>query len=324
METDASISGLGAVLSQTQGDAKLHPVAYASRSLSTAERNYSVTELETLAVVCALTRFHSYLYGQSVTVVTDHAAVGAILETPNPSCKHARWWTKVYGTGLKEVKIVYRAGRLNGSADTLSRDPHGEAPSEGVAEREVQVASVHSEAAREQDTSKQVPGEITDLLATPQQLVRNEDFAAEQKKDPDVKEIIDFMEREDLPMDDRRARRIALQRSVFVMEKGILFYLDPRQGHRKRAVVPGHLREQLLLEHHSSLMGGHFAVKKTYGALMRHWWWDGMYGDTQKFTTNCPQCAIVTGGGRHCHPPLHPIPVSRPFQICWCRHNGAA
>ena len=178
-----------------------------------------------------------------------------------------------------------------------------------------ELASVHSEAAREQDASQQVPGEITDLLARPQQLVRNEDFAAEQKKDLDVKEIIDFMEREDLPMDDWRARRIALQRSVFVMEKGILFYLDPRQGHHKRAVVPRHLREQLLLEHHSSLMGGHFAVKKTYGALMCHWWWDGMYGDTQKFTTNCPQCAIVTGGGRHRRPPLHPIPVSRPFQI---------
>lgn len=62
-------------------------------------------------------------------------------------------------------------------------------------------------------------------------------------------------------------------------------------------------------------MGGHFAAKKTYGALMRHWWWDGMYSDTQKFTSNCPQCAIVTGGGRHHRPPLHPIPVSRPFQI---------
>ena len=50
VETDASISGIGAVLSQVQEDAKLHPVAYASRSLSSAERNYSVTELETLAV----------------------------------------------------------------------------------------------------------------------------------------------------------------------------------------------------------------------------------------------------------------------------------
>ena len=51
VETDASISGFGAVLLQRQPDEKLHPVPYASRSLSAAERNYSVSELETFAVV---------------------------------------------------------------------------------------------------------------------------------------------------------------------------------------------------------------------------------------------------------------------------------
>ena len=63
VETDASISGLGAVLMQMQHDSKLHTVAYANRSLTAAEQNYSITELETLAVVWALTRFHSYIYG---------------------------------------------------------------------------------------------------------------------------------------------------------------------------------------------------------------------------------------------------------------------
>ena len=48
LETDASISGLGAVLSQVQDDGKLHPIVYASRSLSPAEQNYSVTELRVL------------------------------------------------------------------------------------------------------------------------------------------------------------------------------------------------------------------------------------------------------------------------------------
>ena len=48
---------------------------------------------------------------------------------------------------------------------------------------------------------------------------------------------------------------------------------------------------------------------------MQHWWWDGMYRDTKRFTTNCPQCAIVTGGSRRHRPPLHPIPVSRSFQV---------
>ena len=69
VETDASISGLGAVLSQMQLDKKLHPVAYASRSLSAAEQNYSITELETLAVVWALDKFHTYLYGQSLIIL---------------------------------------------------------------------------------------------------------------------------------------------------------------------------------------------------------------------------------------------------------------
>ena len=59
LETDASGLGLGAVLSQKQG----HPIAYASRALNPAEKNYSVTDLETLALVWSITHFHSYLYG---------------------------------------------------------------------------------------------------------------------------------------------------------------------------------------------------------------------------------------------------------------------
>ena len=129
---------------QQQDDGKLHPVAYTSCSLSAAERNYGVSELETLAVVWALSRFHSYLYGQSVTVVTDHTAVRAILETPSPSCKHARWWTKVYCAGLKYIKIVYRAGRLNQSADALSLSPCEGPTLEGVTEQELQLSSVQS------------------------------------------------------------------------------------------------------------------------------------------------------------------------------------
>ena len=51
VETDASTSGLGAVLSQKQQDGRLHPIAYASRKLQPAEVNYRITELETLRIV---------------------------------------------------------------------------------------------------------------------------------------------------------------------------------------------------------------------------------------------------------------------------------
>ena len=51
LETNASVKGLGAILSQSKSDDKLHPIAYVSRVLSNAERHYSITELETLVVV---------------------------------------------------------------------------------------------------------------------------------------------------------------------------------------------------------------------------------------------------------------------------------
>ena len=57
LETDASVQGLGCVLSQKQDDGKLHPAAYASRALSPRDRNYAITELDTPAVVWAVTYF---------------------------------------------------------------------------------------------------------------------------------------------------------------------------------------------------------------------------------------------------------------------------
>ena len=78
-----------------------------------------------------------------MVVYTDHSAVKAVLETPNPSAKHARWWTKVYENGVKSIQIVYRSGQENGNADALSCNPQGEAPC-SLQEEEVQVAMVNT------------------------------------------------------------------------------------------------------------------------------------------------------------------------------------
>lgn len=91
IETDASYFGLGAILSQEQEDQCFHPVSYASRALAPAEQNYGITDLETLAVVWAISHFRHYLYNQHVRVYTDHAAVKSVLLNPNISRKHARW-----------------------------------------------------------------------------------------------------------------------------------------------------------------------------------------------------------------------------------------
>ena len=140
-------------------------------------------------------------------------------------------------------------------------------------------------------------------------------FREEQMRDPEVLDIIQYVEGKILPDDEARARHITLRSSQFSCVDGILYFLDPKQEHRMRAVVPQHLCKQVLADHHSSARGGHFAEKKMYSGLVRHWWWDGMHHDTLQFARNCPECAIVSGNGRRNRPPLHPIPVQRPFQI---------
>ena len=77
LKVDASPFGLGVVQSEGSGD-DLRPVAYVSRTFTDAERRYSQTEREALAVVWACERFHIYLYGQEFKLYTNHKALEVI------------------------------------------------------------------------------------------------------------------------------------------------------------------------------------------------------------------------------------------------------
>ncbi|GFS74216.1 retrovirus-related Pol polyprotein from transposon 297 [Trichonephila clavipes] len=72
IRTDASSYALGAVLLQGESPTDEQPVEYASRLLSSAEKNYSTTELEVLAVVWALNKFRGYIEGAEITVASDY------------------------------------------------------------------------------------------------------------------------------------------------------------------------------------------------------------------------------------------------------------
>ena len=89
LHTDASKDGLGAVLEQ-ESDGHSHPVAYASRTLSKSETNYSATELEALGVVWALRHFRAYLLGHKCIIYTDHAPLKASLTAKYSSGRRAR------------------------------------------------------------------------------------------------------------------------------------------------------------------------------------------------------------------------------------------
>ena len=72
ISSDASQEGLGAVLEQQQHNDEWHPIAFASRSLNPAERNYCPLERETLSIVFACEKFREYIYGLSFHVYNDH------------------------------------------------------------------------------------------------------------------------------------------------------------------------------------------------------------------------------------------------------------
>ena len=118
--TDASEIGLGAVISQKQGD-KEHVITYASRSLNKAERHYDAHKLEFLALKWVVTeRFHEYLYGGEFDIFTDNNPLTYILTTAKLDAT-GQWW--VAALSIYNFQIYYRSGKTNANADVLSRIP---------------------------------------------------------------------------------------------------------------------------------------------------------------------------------------------------------
>ena len=122
---DASPYGVGAVLSQIDEKGVEKPVAYASRTLSRPEQNYSQLEKEALALIFGTKRFHNYLYGRSFTLYTDHKPLKSLLNESKavPTLASARIQRWALTLAAYQYNIVYKKGSDIGNADGLSRLP---------------------------------------------------------------------------------------------------------------------------------------------------------------------------------------------------------
>ena len=122
LSTDASQVGIGAVLGQKDAKGFEKVVHYASRSLNTAERNYSTIERELLAIIYATDKFKYYLYGKKFTIITDHNPLVYLNNITLASERLTRWRLKL---AEYDFDIVYRKGKANANADAMSRvDPN--------------------------------------------------------------------------------------------------------------------------------------------------------------------------------------------------------
>ena len=118
LETNTSIEGLGAVLSQEQDDGRYHPVAYASCDLKGGELKYHSSKLEFLALKWAMTKqFREYLQYQPFLVRTDNNPLTYVLTTPNLDTVGHRWVAAMAGYNFE---IQYIRGLDNKVAEALS------------------------------------------------------------------------------------------------------------------------------------------------------------------------------------------------------------
>ncbi|HWV44813.1 MAG TPA: reverse transcriptase domain-containing protein, partial [Nitrospira sp.] len=117
VRTDCSDYASGGVLLQ-EHLGELLPVAYVSKKLTKAERNYTTTEKEALAVVRAVKEWWFYLHGNKFVVETDHSALRSVLKARETSGRVARW---VMALQELEFEVQHRPGKMMELPDMLSR-----------------------------------------------------------------------------------------------------------------------------------------------------------------------------------------------------------
>ncbi|UYV74947.1 hypothetical protein LAZ67_12001877 [Cordylochernes scorpioides] len=117
---DASTLGIAGVLKQVHPAGKAYPVQYFSRALRVHERNYTISELECLAIVESVEKFRVYLMGRKFTIFSDHHALQWLKTIKNPSGRLFRWSLRL---SCYEYEVRYIKGALQHEADLLSRNP---------------------------------------------------------------------------------------------------------------------------------------------------------------------------------------------------------
>ena len=157
LHTDASDLDLGAVLYQWDENAKNKVIAYASRTLNQAEKNYPAHKLEFLALKLAVTsRFHEYLYGGYFAVYTDNNPLTYVLTSAKLDATGQRW---IAALANYNFSLHYKSGKMNIEADALSRIPNRE--------REV---SMDKDAVRAIANAMQI-GEFSELNEIPNLII---------------------------------------------------------------------------------------------------------------------------------------------------------
>ena len=271
VETDASGFALGAVLFQTDAAGVSRPVAFTSRKLQPAERNYPTHEQELLAVVHALKTWRYYLDGSHFVVYTDHATLRHFPTQPKLTRRQARWMELLQEY---DFDFKYKRGADNIVPDALSRRPDHRA--EDPITPTPEAVEIHS----------------IDIQLEPgirQRLI--EDY----KTSPRLSLVYASCLQGSIP-------------TGYAFHNGLLYY--DRRGTVVLAVPQkADICFTLLNDSHDAPVAGHFGFKKTYDKLRRIAYWPNMAKETQLYVDSCEKCQRNKPSQERPAGLLQPLPI---------------
>lgn len=353
VRTDASDYGLGAVLMQRADDGKLHPVAYASRSLSNAEKNYSTTEKECLAIKFAVVeKWRHHLKGRQFLVETDHAALRWLLTSKDSTNSRVNRWQVL----LQEypMVIIHRGGAINHLADLLSRLPLPDPDPEGtdsLAPAALPPIAQHPVLVFRATPSRPIPAlttaldylseeEFEEWLQQEKETQRREGYEVDendedyspaptpsddprsqylqqwrqdQEADPDLRPVISMIQGETVPGPMSRVST----RMAAQADEFVLRHdlLMKKEGDEYRVVVPANRRFEVLQNAHDTPIAGHGDAKRTAGRIRQTFWWPGWRADIRNYVKGCEACQRNKHMTVAASGRLHPLPLRHKLQL---------
>ena len=275
---DASDYAVGAVLGQRR-DKKPYVIYYASRTLNSAQINYSTTEKELLAVVYALDKFRSYLIGSKIVIFTDHSALKYLLSKKDAKPRLIRWILLLQEFN---IEIKDKKGVENVVADHLSRI----------------VLSNALEPLPIQDTFP------------------DEHLFATFSHSPWYADIANYLASGEIPKEwtQQDKNKFFTEVKQFFWDDPYLFKYCPDQIIRR--CIPDHEMNSVISFCHSQACGGHFSAKKTaHKILQSGFYWPTIFKDAYDFCKVCERCQKLGSISKRNMMPLNPILVVELFDV---------
>ena len=272
LAADASAYGIGAVIAHVLPGGSKHPVAFASRTLTSAERNYSQIEKEALALVYGVKRFHTYLYGRHFTLVTDHKPLKTILSPKKgiPTLASARLQRWAWILSAYHYDIEFRPTNEHGNADGLSRLPLPE----GSLEETCADPTVFN---------------ISQIDALPVTVAK---LRAATASDCVLSKVCRYVKHGWPPEVPDKLRPYLNQQHELTVENGCVMW-------GIRVLIPEKLRKKLLREFHTD----HPGATRMKAIARSYMWWPGLDRDLEDLAKACVDCKSTKKAPPYCSSP---------------------